>query len=136
VTRADDDRQHRSTKEAASHVHRHQPGPGPHRSRGGRRYRRIHRGCFSSYGRGHRPITITPIVVNQPLTAHVSPVKGAASAGIAGYDDATCASLAQDNNTAVASGDQAQAAGDAASSNYNLANNIYKQLSDNCMVID
>jgi len=137
VTRADDDRQHRSTKEAASHVH-HQPGPYPHRSRGRRRYRRIHRGCFSSYGRGHRPITITPIVVNQPLTAHVSPVKGAASAGIAGYDDATCASLAQDNNTAVASGNQAEAAGetDAASSNYNLANNIYKQLSDNCMVID
>jgi hypothetical protein len=87
---------------------------------------------------GHRPVTITPIVVNQPLTAHVSPVKGAASVGIAGYDDATCASLAQDNNTAVASGDQAQAAGDtdAAISNYNLANNIYHQLSDNCMVID
>jgi len=87
---------------------------------------------------GHRSVTITPIVVNQPLIAHVSPVKGAASAGIAGYDDATCASLAQDNNTAVASGDQAQAAGDtnAAISNYNLANNIYQQLSDNCMVID
>jgi hypothetical protein len=88
--------------------------------------------------RGHRPVAITPIIVNQPLTAHVSPVKGAASAGIAGYDDATCASLAQDNNTAVASGDQAQAGGDtdAAISNYNLANNIYHQLSDNCMVVD
>jgi len=87
---------------------------------------------------GYRPVTIRPIVVNQPMIAHVSPVKGAASAGIAGYDDATCASLAQDNNTAVASGDQAQAAGDtdAAISDYNLANNIYHQLSDNCMVID
>jgi hypothetical protein len=87
---------------------------------------------------GRGPVTISPIVVNQPLIAHVSPVKGAASVGIAGYDDATCASLAQDNNTAVASGDQAQAAGDtdAAISNYNLAENIYNQMSDNCMVID
>jgi len=71
------------------------------------------------------------------MIAHVSPVKGAGSAGIAGYDDATCEGLAQDNNTAVKSGDQAYAAGDTADaiSNYSLANNIY-QLSDNCMVID
>jgi hypothetical protein len=87
---------------------------------------------------GHKPVTIAPIVVNHPMIAHVSPVKGAGSAGIAGYDDATCAALAQDNNTAVNSGDQAAAAGDTddAISNYNLANNIYHQLSDNCMVID
>ena len=87
---------------------------------------------------GDRPVTSTPVLVNSPLTAHVKPVKGAASAGIAGYDDATCASLAQDNNTAVASGDQAWAGGDtdAAISNYNLANNIYHQLPDNCLVID
>jgi hypothetical protein len=87
---------------------------------------------------GYRPVTSKPVVVNHPMIAHVSPVKGAASAGITGYDDAKCASLAQDNNTAVASGDQAEAAGDtdAAISNYNLANNIYHQLSDNCMVID
>jgi hypothetical protein len=87
---------------------------------------------------GHKPVTIAPIVVTHPMIAHVSPVKGAGSAGIAGYDDATCESLAQDNNTAVNSGDQAQAAGDTddAISNYNLANNIYHQLSDNCMVID
>jgi hypothetical protein len=72
------------------------------------------------------------------MIEHVSPVRGAASAGIAGYDDATCESLAQDNNTAVKYGDQANAAGDTdtAISNYNLAQNIYTQMSDNCMVID
>jgi hypothetical protein len=90
----------------------------------------------ATVGRG--PVKIPPIVVNQPMIAHVSPVKGAASAGIAGYDDATCASLAQDNNTAVSYGDQASAAGDTdtAISYYNQAENIYNQLSDNCMVID
>jgi hypothetical protein len=87
---------------------------------------------------GHYPVTTTPIVVNQPLHEHVSPVKGAASVGIAGYDDATCESLANDNNTAVRSGDQAVAAGDneAAASSYQLANTIYQQMSANCMVID
>jgi hypothetical protein len=87
---------------------------------------------------GYRPITIRPIVVNHPMIAHVGPVTGAASVGIAGYDDAACASLARDNNTAVKAGDQAQAAGDtdAAISDYNIAQNIYNQMSDNCMVID
>jgi hypothetical protein len=86
---------------------------------------------------GHVPVTVRPVVVAHHMT-HASPVQGAGSAGIAGYDDATCASLAQDNNTAVAAGDQAQQAGDteAAITDYNLANNIYNQLSDNCMVID
>ncbi len=60
--------------------------------------------------------------------SHVGPVQGAGSAGIAGYDDATCASLAQDNNTAVSYGDQAAQTGDteAEISYYNQAANIYQ----------
>jgi hypothetical protein len=86
---------------------------------------------------GHLPVTVRPVVIAHQMS-HVSPVQGAGSAGIAGYDDATCESLAQDNNTAVAAGDQAQQAGDTddAITDYNLANNIYNQLSNNCMVID
>ena len=87
---------------------------------------------------GHYPVTTMPIVVNRPLAEHVSPVKGAASVGIAGYDDAECEGLARDNNTAVSSGDQAVATGnnEAAASSYALANTIYQQMSANCMVID
>jgi hypothetical protein len=89
-----------------------------------------------------KPVTLAPIVVvHQPVAtaySHVGPVQGAGSAGIPGYDDATCASLAQDNNTAVSYGDQAAQTGDteAEVSYYNQAANIYQQLSDNCMVID
>lgn len=32
---------------------------------------------------GYKPVTIAPIVVNHPMISHVSPVKGAGSAGIA-----------------------------------------------------
>jgi hypothetical protein len=85
-------------------------------------------------------VTLKPIVVNQPVTPyqHVGSVSGAGSAGIPGYDDAKCASLAQDNNTAVSYGDQAAASGDSEAevSYYNQAANIYQQLSDNCLVID
>ncbi len=89
-----------------------------------------------------KPVTVAPIViVHHPVAtaaSHVGPVQGAGSAGIPGYDDATCAGLAQDNNTAVSYGDQAEQAGDTdtASSYYNQAANIYQQLSNNCLVID
>lgn len=89
-----------------------------------------------------KPVTVAPIVtVHHPVAtaaSHVGPVQGAGSAGIAGYDDATCASLAQDNNTAVSYGDQAAQTGDteAEISYYNQAANIYQQLSNNCLVID
>ncbi|MBV8219623.1 MAG: hypothetical protein JO325_14245 [Solirubrobacterales bacterium] len=65
-------------------------------------------------------------------------VSGAGSAGIPDYDEARCASLAQDNNTAVSYGNQALREGDsdAAASFYQQAANIYQQLSDNCLVID
>ncbi len=87
---------------------------------------------------GHRPITLTSIVVNHPMAAHTTAVQGAASAGIDGYDDATCEGLAHDYNTATNYGDQAVKAGDIddAVSNYEVADNIYKQMSDNCMVVD
>jgi hypothetical protein len=85
-------------------------------------------------------VTLKPIVVSQPVTpyAHVGPVSGAGSAGVPGYDDATCESLAQDNNTAVSYGDQAAASGDSEAevSYYQQAAHIYQQLSDNCLVID
>jgi hypothetical protein len=85
-------------------------------------------------------VTLKPIVVSQPVTpyADVGPVSGAGSAGVPGYDDATCESLAQDNNTAVSYGDQAQQAGDTdtAGSYYHQAAHIYQQLLDNCLVID
>jgi hypothetical protein len=54
------------------------------------------------------PLMHVPIVVvHQPVAtaySHVGRVQGAGSAGIPGYDDAACPSLAQDNNTAVSSG--------------------------------
>ena len=85
-------------------------------------------------------VTLKPIIVSQPVTPymHVGPVSGAGSAGVSGYDDAKCESLAEDNNTAVSYGDQAQQAGDndAAANFYHQAANIYQQLSDNCLVID
>ena len=87
---------------------------------------------------GHRPITITPIVVNHPMAAHNTPVAGAGSAGITGYDDAKCESLAHDYNTATSYGDQPAQAGDleGAASNYTVADQIYTQMSDNRMVMD
>jgi hypothetical protein len=72
--------------------------------------------------------------------AKVTPadVKGAGSAGVPGYGDDTCQSLANDYNTAVNASDEGLVAEDSerAEQNGQLANRIYAQLSDNCMVIE
>ncbi len=65
-------------------------------------------------------------------------VKSAGSAGIKGYGDDTCQSLANDYNTAVNASEEGLAAEDPerAEQNGQLANRIYAQLTDNCMVIE
>jgi hypothetical protein len=65
-------------------------------------------------------------------------VKAAGSAGIKGYGDDTCQSLANDYNTAVNASQEGLVAGDTERTEQNgaLANRIYAQLTDNCMVID
>lgn len=66
-----------------------------------------------------------------------TPPKAAGSAGIAGYDDNACESLLGDYNTAAADAKDAEKNGDDdADGKVALANNIYKQLTDNCMVQD
>jgi hypothetical protein len=72
-----------------------------------------------------------------PVVVH-SAVKSAGSAGVAGYGDDTCQSLADDYNTAVNASAEGLVAGDTerAEQNGQLANRIYAQLTDNCMVID
>jgi hypothetical protein len=69
---------------------------------------------------------------------HDAAVKSAGSAGIKGYGDDTCESLANDYNTAVNASEEGLAAGDAERTEQNgqLANRIYAQLTDNCMVIE
>jgi hypothetical protein len=64
--------------------------------------------------------------------------KDAFSAGIAGYDDATCAGLLDDYNNAVDADGAALGSGDyAAADRYGeLADRIYGQLTDNCAVIN
>lgn len=80
------------------------------------------------------------------VAAHVRPVakitaaevKSAGSAGVKGYGDDTCQSLANDYNTAVNASAEGLLAGDAerAAQNGQLANRIYTQLTDNCLVVD
>ena len=77
--------------------------------------------------------TGAPVVVNQPATSALD----AGSAGIDGYDDATCGGLAKDYNRAVDATVAGILAGDdAAAATYgNLANRIMGQMSDNCLVV-
>jgi hypothetical protein len=60
------------------------------------------------------------------------------SAGVAGYDDAMCESLANDHNKAESAGIQAVKDGDASAAQANIdnANGIQSDLEENCLVID
>ena len=77
----------------------------------------------------------------QPTTTSTSAsrrgIKDAFSAGVAGYDDATCAGLLDDLNNAADTANGALLAGDdARSAKYGeLAGHINDQLTDNCAVI-
>ena len=79
------------------------------------------------------PGTVTPIVAAHPIKAALT----AGSAGIPGYDDAKCESLATDYNTAVNASEAALNAGDNAGLNTysSLANLIGGQMEDNCLVV-
>lgn len=75
-----------------------------------------------------------PVIVGtKPTTSALD----AGSAGIDGYDDATCGGLAKDYNRAVNAMEAGILAGDdAAAATYgNLANRIMGQMSDNCLVV-
>jgi hypothetical protein len=80
------------------------------------------------------PGTTAPVVVK----AQTSVALTAGSAGIPGYDDAKCESLVNDYNTAVDRSEQGLLDNDTATQNTygELANRIYGQLTDNCLVID
>ena len=60
----------------------------------------------------------------------------AGSAGIPGYSDATCQGLLNDYNTAVTASEQALVSGASSSTSGEVANRIYGQLTDNCLVVD
>ena len=66
------------------------------------------------------------------------PALRAGSAGIPGYDDATCEGLANDYNTAIAYANDALNNGEIGRYAYyrNLAQRIYGQVSDNCIVLE
>jgi hypothetical protein len=80
------------------------------------------------------PGTATPVVAAHPITAALQ----AGSAGIAGYDDAKCESLANDYNTAVSRAEDALLRHDDADVDTytSIARLIRGQLEDNCLVID
>jgi hypothetical protein len=80
-----------------------------------------------------RPAGVTRTVPVKPVAAEKKMEAG--SAGIPGYSDATCQSLLNDYNTAVTSSEQALLAG-ASSNSGEVANRIYGQLTDNCLVVD
>lgn len=81
------------------------------------------------------PLGSVRITVKQQSV--VEDIKDAGSAGVPGYDDDKCESLLGDYNTAVSYGDDANVNGDQqeASTYYNLAGQIYTQLSNNCLLV-
>ena len=70
-------------------------------------------------------------------SAKIRMALSAGSAGVPGYDDATCQGLANDYNTAISYAGGGLASGDLHAYVYyeNLAHNIFRQLTDNCVVI-
>jgi hypothetical protein len=82
--------------------------------------------------------------VAAPITRVVAPPTMAAdatkvgSAGIDGYDDATCEQLASQANSAYKGANSAAADGDKATANdlYGIAQEKNAELEDNCMVMD
>jgi len=76
---------------------------------------------------------IHPVQVKSVVAAHKME---AGSAGIPGYSDATCQSLLNDYNTAVTASEQALVSGDSTNTSGEVANRIYGQLTDNCLVVD
>ena len=87
----------------------------------------------------HSPGTGTAVVASQPtiVAQYIDPNK-VSSAGIPGYDNAMCESLANDHNKAESAGIQAVKDGDAAAAQANIdnANGIQSELEENCPVID
>jgi hypothetical protein len=81
------------------------------------------------------PEPLPPTVVARKVSHTAS---AAFSAGIAGYDDATCGGLLGDLQTAVDYQQGALGSGDfeAADKYGSLASNIYDQMTGNCVVID
>ena len=86
-----------------------------------------------------KPGTGTPVVASQPtiVAQYIDPNK-VGSAGIPGYDNAMCESLAEDHNKAESAGILAVQYGDASAAQANVdnANGIQSDLEQNCLVID
>jgi hypothetical protein len=80
-----------------------------------------------------QPSTAKVVTTVQKLDAPI--VKEAGSAGVPGYDDDTCGDLAAAYNEAVGYAMGAHNAADEQAFN-GVAEHIYGQLSDNCLVVD
>ena len=84
-------------------------------------------------------LTVTQKLVKPvaKVTTHIAPatpIKEAGSAGVPGYDDATCQQLLNDYNTAVNHSESELLEGSGTTYG-ELANRIYGQLSSNCMTV-
>ena len=90
-----------------------------------------------------------PSVSAQPTTVNPQPVpptsaprrndpKDVGSAGIAGFDDATCEDMLSGYKASLNAAENALAAGDngTADADFKDANTIYGDMSNNCLIID
>jgi hypothetical protein len=68
--------------------------------------------------------------------APVAAIKAAGSAGVPGYDDDTCESLLKDYETANKQNDENLLNNASSNQAGQLANQIYGQLTSNCLTID
>jgi hypothetical protein len=85
-------------------------------------------------------VKTTPLTRVQTVTvakkAPTAAIKSAGSAGVPGYGDSECESLLHDYNTAVDQSEQNLLNNAPSNQAGQLANQIYGQLTSNCMTID
>jgi hypothetical protein len=75
-------------------------------------------------------------VIAKKAPVPVAAIKSAGSAGVPGYDDATCANLLTDYETVSKQSEENLLNGASSNQAGQLANQIYNQLTSNCMTID
>jgi hypothetical protein len=84
-----------------------------------------------------KPTAIKPAPANVIVKkAPVAAIKSAGSAGVPGYDDATCSNLLTDYETANKQSSENLLNESSSNQAGQLANQIYSQLTSNCMTID
>ena len=85
-----------------------------------------------------RMVTPKPGAIAVKVPTHVTVMlKDAGSAGVPGYDDAACEGLLSDYNTAVSRFEGDTVENKTSGTDYGqIAEQIYNQLSSNCLVVD